>query len=333
LFRLARVLVGALFRSPQDALLLLWKNVNSPLREQIVLHNRLLPFAGQHFDIIYFPWNSAAIEYLPLFDTGRPVLVSCRGSQIHIAPHDPKRAWFQNGLRETLSRAAAVHCVSESIQREAVSYGLELTKSHVIRPAVDAEYFQPAERTDPDESVLRIVAVGSLIWVKGYEYALQAISILKTQRIAVSLDILGEGPDRQRLLYTIHDLDLGTEVNLCGNLPHEDLRKRLNRGHVFLLSSVSEGISNAALEAMACALPIVTTDCGGMREAVTNGVEGFVVQMRSATDIAMAISTLWKDPNLRRRMGEAARSRVVSSFTLDSQVARFATLCRSLVTG
>jgi len=100
---------------------------------------------------------------------------------------------------------------------------------------------------------------------------------------------------------------------------------------VFLLSSLSEGISNAALEAMACGLPVVTTDCGGMREAVTDGIEGFVVPVRDPEAMAEALLRLWKDPELRRRMGEAARERVLREFRLDQQISAFLALFKDVI--
>ena len=76
------------------------------------------PFRSQQWDLIYFPWNSAAIAMLSLFDLGMPVVVSCRGSQLKIAPHNPARATIREGLEATFRRAAFVHCVSQDILNE-----------------------------------------------------------------------------------------------------------------------------------------------------------------------------------------------------------------------
>jgi glycosyltransferase involved in cell wall biosynthesis len=89
---------------------------------------------------------------------------------------------------------------------------------------------------------------------------------------------------------------------------------------------LSEGLSNAALEAMACGLPVVTTDCGGMPEAITDGVEGFVVPLRDPHAMAKALSALASDVELRRRMGKAGRDRVLKQFTLGRQIEEFVSL-------
>lgn len=335
LMRLVWMGTKGILRSPSDVRLiaryLRRSTGTSPLNpEHLRVWYRLLPFAGQRWDVIYFPWNSAAIEHLPLFDLGCPVVVSCRGSQVNVAPHNPKRYSIREGLRSTFQRAAAVHCVSEATKCEAVKYGLDPTKAWVIRPAVDPDFFQPREKS-LDKYEFHVVTVGSVGWVKGHEYALVAIRHLVNQSVPVRFDIVGDGPERQRSLYTIHDLELQNHVRLLGRLSPEQVRDRLQQADVFLLSSLSEGISNAALEAMACGLPVVTTDCGGMREAVTDGVEGFVVPVRDPEAMAKALMRLWKDPELRREMGKAARKRVLKEFSLNQQISAFLSLFRSVL--
>ncbi len=104
--------------------------------------NRVLPFVGVPCDVIYFPWNSAAIDHLPLFDMGKPVVISCRGSQVNVAPHDPRRS-IREGLPVTFRKASLVHCVSRAIQNEAARYGLTPEKARVIRTGVDPSFFSP----------------------------------------------------------------------------------------------------------------------------------------------------------------------------------------------
>jgi colanic acid/amylovoran biosynthesis glycosyltransferase len=288
---------------------------------------RLLPFVGRHWDVIYFPWNSAAIEHLPLFDlSGCPVVVSCRGSQVNIAPHDPGRKGFVDGLQLTFEKAAAVHCVSEAMRDEARQYGLSSDKAWVIRPAVDPDFFCPGEKAGIGPGIFQIAMVGSLIWTKGYEYALLALRRLLDRGVQAHLHIVGDGPERPRLLYTIQDLELGGQVFLHGRWSPEEVRRQLRQADVFLLSSLSEGISNALLEAMACGLPVAATACGGTREAVTDEVEGFVVPVRDPEAMAAALALLASQAELRRSLGQAARKRVIRQFHLAGQIEGFTAL-------
>jgi colanic acid/amylovoran biosynthesis glycosyltransferase len=140
------------------------------------------------------------------------------------------------------------------------------------------------------------------------------------------LDIVGDGPEFQRVLFTIHDLGLQERSALLGRLSSSAVRNRLRQSDVFLLSSLSEGLSNAVLEAMACAVPVVSSDCGGMSEALTDGAEGFLVPVRDPASMARALSTLAGDPALRSRMGTAARNRILRDFHRDHQLDRMTEL-------
>ena len=291
-----------------------------------------LPLAHETPDVVHFEWNSAAADFhsmLPLWDA--PVVVSCRGSDINVRPYAPPSDKFVRDLRASFERADAVHCVSEAIAEEALNFGLTHDKTAVIRPAVDPSFFQPPTSDPPVQDGFQIVSVGSLNWRKGFEYALMALKRLSNEKQPVLLHIVGDGPDRQRLEYSIADLGLEPHVKLHGALSPNDVRSVLQSAHAFLLSSLSEGISNAALEAMACGLPVVTTDCGGMREAVTDSVHGFVVPRRNPDAMAAALSRLIGNSPLRSSIGSQARERVLQDFTLNHQVDAFVRLYRSLL--
>lgn len=313
--------------------LLIRNDERMSLREQVVSLFRFLPFVGLKPDVLHFQWNATAVESLLLFDYLKcPVVVSCRGSQINIAPHNPRRTQLLQGLGRTFAKASAVHCVSESVEREAIRYGLNRSKSRVIRPAVDPNFYSTKKRASgPQAGPVRLLTAGSLLWVKGYEYALLAVRGLLDSGVPVEFEIIGGGPERQRLLYTIHDLGLQSHVRLRGQLSPEEVRQSLLHSDVFLLSSLSEGISNAALEAMSCGLPVVTTDCGGMREAVRDGVEGFVVPVRDVDAMVEALRRLALDDQLRESLGAAARRRVLERFNLKEQGLQFLSLYTSLV--
>jgi colanic acid/amylovoran biosynthesis glycosyltransferase len=296
---------------------------------RLELLGRWLPFAGQRWDVLYFPWNSSAIEHLPLFDRA-PTVVSCRGAQINVAPQNPERADIRDGLQQIFTKAAAVHCVSVAIRDEASKSCLDPARSVGIYPVVDQNFFFPDRRLAENSDRFRLITTGAFIWRKGYEYLLLAIRNLLDRGIPARLTIIGDGPERQRLLYTIHDLKLNEAVVLCGRLSPVKVRQQLQAADVFVLSSLSEGVSNAVLEAMACGLPVVTTAVGGMGEAVTDGIEGLLVPARDGGAISQALAELWPQPELRRRMGASGRERIQKDFKLNNQITAFHDLFRSV---
>lgn len=294
------------------------------LVDDVELLYRLLPFPGRHWDVIYFPWVATSIVQMFLMEMGIPTVVSCRGRQVNVAPYNPHSEWIRAGLPQVFQQASAVHCVSEDILNEALKYDLDPVKTEIIRPAVDPDFFKPRTIEQTEEAKkLRVINVASLTWRKAHEFALLAIRRLADRGIPISFDIIGEGPEVQHLLYTIDDLNLKDHVRLLGHCSPAEVLTHLQTSDVFLLSSLSEGISNAVLEGMSCGLAVVSTDCGGMREAITSGVEGFLVPLRDAEAIADALQKLWSDPILKTRMSNAARARILKDFRLSDQIRKF----------
>ena len=109
--------------------------------------------------MIQFSWLPQATRYLPLVDAlERPIALSCRGPGIYILPYTGVRAGdarsfgvasyaeFASSYPMVFAKAAAVHCVSEAIAKEAERYGLDRTKARIVRPAVDTTFFSPGPR-------------------------------------------------------------------------------------------------------------------------------------------------------------------------------------------
>lgn len=293
-------------------------------------------------DVVHFEWNTAAADYLPLFDVwGCPVVTSCHGSDVSIYPHLPGQDRYAERLPEVFRRASAVHCVSESLKREAGALGLDPAKARVIRAGVDPAAVRPAhppgERGAPGRE-LRVVAVGWMRWMKGHEYALGAIRTALDRGALLRLEVIGGVPgaeagecdEHSRILHTIEDLGLGQHVRLRGTLSSAQVIESLRAADVLLHASLSEGLPTVLLEAMACGLPVVATDCGGVSEAVSDGVHGFVVGVRESDALAAALLALWRDPALRARMGAAGRAAVEAHFTLERQLGELEAMYRQV---
>jgi colanic acid/amylovoran biosynthesis glycosyltransferase len=289
-----------------------------------------LPAARLRPDVVHFEWPWRARYYFPLVDVWkRPFTISCRSGHYEVPAHTSEARI----VPLLFAKAAAVHCVCHALERAMAQHALPHEKSWVIRTAVDEKFFRPNDRNgDVNGAPFGVVSVGRLAWYKGYEYALIAVRRLLDLGVPVRFDIVGEGPDRARIVHAVSDLDLEEHVRLHGHLGPELVRERLRAADVFLQASVAEGLPNAVLEAMACALPVVVTDCGGLREAVTDGIEGFVVPRRAPGPIADKLHQLARDPVLRTTMGAAGRARVQREFTLADQTMQFAELYESVAT-
>jgi colanic acid/amylovoran biosynthesis glycosyltransferase len=306
----------------------------------LTLLRDVLPLALARPDVLHFEWESQAVRYLPVVEAlRRPFVMSCHGSGVNVHPHvglDQAAA----GYAEAFAEAAAVHCVSEAIRDEAVRYGLDPAKAIVIRAGVDSRYFTPLKRARGPE--LRVLSVGTVHWIKNFEDGIRAVALLAAEGVPVRYEIAGGDPspgdaakprDRPRLLYLIRELGLEGRVELLGELSHAETRDRMRASDVLLHPSLSEGIPNCVLEAMACELPVVVTNCGGMREAVTDGVEGFVCPPRDPASLAAALGRLWRDAELAQRLGEAGRRRILAEFTLEAETEAYLDLYRRVLEG
>jgi colanic acid/amylovoran biosynthesis glycosyltransferase len=255
------------------------------------------------------------------------VVLSLRGRQITVLPHIPGNIAYVKALKKTLPLCDGYHCVSEDIMREAEKYGLVKYRARVIRTSVDTKFFFPRDDLrDRQTRKIKLVNVGTSNWRKGIEYLLQALRIILDEGNDIQLDVVDSGRDeneKQRALSVACDLDIKKHVNMLGKLSPEGVRNVLWNSDIFVLSSLTEGISNAVVEAMACGMPIVTTDCGGMSEAVTNGKEGFLVQVRDPKKMAISIMQLIDNRELRVSMGEKAREKVMADFSAEKQARKF----------
>ncbi len=148
----------------------------------------------------------------------------------------------------------------------------------VIYNMIDAEGVrEKAEDPLPvpfDADVTNIVALGVLLPVKGYDKLIRAAGLLKNDGIRFKLRILGNGDLENELKLLVKELDLDKEVELLGF--HYNPFPYLKQSDVFVMTSVSEGLPTALIEAMILGLPAVVTDCSGCREIVGRGEFGIM---------------------------------------------------------
>lgn len=292
------------------------KNLKSKIHQFYLL----LPLINKKFDVVYFPWILTADLYIDYFnELNIPLVVSLRGSMINIDPFiKPDNETVKKRLEYIFNNSQAIHCVSEDIFETAQQFKLDKSKVVIIKPAVDFNFF--FQKDIKECSKFRIVSTGSLIWIKGYEYALISIKKLIDQNIDCEYHIIGEGPERQRILYTIQDLGIEKCVFMHGNFCPERVRDQLQTSDVFLLSSLSEGISNAALEAMACGLPVIATNTGGIKEIIDNGENGFLFDPEDTIDLTNIIIELSNDNNLYKNIVKKGKEKIEKNFTLSIEI-------------
>lgn len=164
----------------------------------------------------------------------------------------------------------------------------------------------------PDDALL-VVTVARLVWFKAVHTLIEALHLLGNEAGNVHLVVVGDGELRPELEQQISNLGLRNRVRLIGS--RSDAARIIHLADVFALSSVAEGMPLAIMMAMALNKPVVATTVDGVPELVVEGETGLLVPARDAVSFSAALHRMIRDPELRRRCGEAGRRRVDTHFT------------------
>lgn len=226
-----------------------------------------------------------------------PVIVSERIDP-RVEPIDAPGARLRKWL---YPRAAAI--VVQTSSAATFFTGRSRQNVHVIGNAVAAAP-TASERAASDRRL--VLAMGRLATQKRFDLLLHAFARLADQFADWDLEIWGEGPERLALTRLIDALGLRSRASLQGRTdrPYD----QYYRADLFVLSSDYEGFPNALAEAMSCGVACISTDCpSGPSEIVRNGVDGFLVPVGDAAQLASTMRRLMANSDERLRVGEAAR--------------------------
>jgi len=304
--------------------------VRAPRR--IRRHLRLPPlWADDDADVVCFEHLYVArdnIDALMRLRAAKVVMV--RGSDVRVQPVGAPE--MRERVAKVLSVVDRINCMSQELADRCVELGAPAERTHVIVRGIHMDRFAFRPDRRPQDGETRIVSVGRLHWVKGYEYALHAIRMLCDAGHRISYTIVGiEESGTEEVRLAIRDLELDKIVVLTGSLPNDDIREVLAASDVYLLTSVSEGLPQATVEAMAVGLPVVVTDVGGMRELVRDGIHGRVVPSRDPTAAAAAVADLISTDGfseMGRRGAEHVRANYDFAVHADERVAVYQELAQ-----
>ncbi len=296
------------------------------LYEKEILHlDRLL--RKRRAAVLHVYFGNSALQLLPLMeqaDRPCPIVVSFHGADAGVDMEKP--AW-----REAMSRvfqaADAVMARSEALVDDLIALGCPRSKLTVQRAGIPLEDWPLMQRAAPVDGAWRFVQSGRLIEKKGYDTTLRAFARFREVHPQSRLVILGEGPLMEPLKQLAADLDVTRHVTFSGFVEQGRIRSEYGWAHAFLHPSRTsgdgnrEGVPNAMLEAMATGLPVLATHHGGIPEAVSDGVEGFLADENDWEAFAVAMHDLAASQKTWQQMGLAAREKVEAKFERGQQIA------------
>jgi glycosyltransferase involved in cell wall biosynthesis len=220
----------------------------------------------------------------------------------------PTFRWMLRQADHNLAASAEIAAVGEAIAPgvsvEAVTNGVDTEIFQRVEPALPA----------PERGIRRILVPRRLFPKNGVEYALRALPLI-LEEVEVEMVLVGDGPERERLQGLVGELGVAHRTRFLGARPNREMPGLLSSGELAVFPSLMEATSVAALECMACEIPVAASRVGGLPEIVDEAV-GDLFEPADPESLARTVIQLLADPDLPER-GRAGRARVVASWSND----------------
>jgi colanic acid/amylovoran biosynthesis glycosyltransferase len=228
------------------------------------------------------------------------------------------------GLADLLREASFVVVVSDFgaswLQR---GFPESAHKIHRVYNGLDLSVFK---RAIPGAEPVRLLSIGRLIEKKGFKFLIEACRLLRSSGFSFLCQIVGEGPEHDRLQETIREHQLSDTVRLRGALPQTEIVEILSQSTIFTFPAVhdsagdTDNLPTVLIEAMASSLPIVATRVAGIPEIVQHNENGILVPEKDPVQLADAIRAMAGDQSLLESFGTASRRIAEEKFALINTV-------------
>lgn len=309
-------------------------NMATQVKESWGARVKLLGFLGAEFrcavharrefepDIIHAHWwfPNGLVGTWTARMSDLPLITTLHGTDVRLAR---TVAFSRPGFRHVMQHSAAVTAVSQFLADEAQK--VVSTSAPIVAPMpVATDLFSPGG----SRAANRLLFVGRLNAQKGIELLLRALAVTTT---GASLDIVGDGPDAERLKALAGQLEIGERVRWIGALPQQQLTEYYRSAAALVVPSVNEGLGLVAVEAQLCETPVIAFDSGGLSDVVSNGRTGVLIADISASALAQGIDALLASPDRGAALGAAGRLHALATFAPESVARRYATIYKTLV--
>jgi len=296
---------------------------------RIVGHVRQL-HRSHRIDLIHahapLPCGHAAM--LLSAEMGIPYIVSVHGLDAFSDRYASGLAarWCRRVSQRAYRFSRRVVCVSEHVREQVLEGMGRNCRTSVIYNGVDAELFSPANPAFDEQQL--VLSVGNLIPIKGHDLLIRAVASLAGELPDLNLEIVGDGPERERLQTLAGQCQLSDRVRFPGRQSRHQVATAMQRCTVFALPSRYEGLGCVYLEAMSAAKPVIGCRDQGIAEIIRQGTNGFLVGPDNEKELTIALGMLLRDQNLRRNLGRAARDTILDRLTLAHHAEQMARIYR-----
>lgn len=250
---------------------------------------------------------------------GIPYINTIHGEEVHLS----KRYHLLFALRWLVNNSLKTVTNSTATRKFCMESGLDGDKIEVIPFGVDTDFFRPLE-VYKDENIFQILSVGYLIERKGFEYLIRAMPLVLEEHANARLKIVGSGPLESELKELIYELELGDEVEIVKNISDDELLMVYNSADLFVLPSIvdsqgnTEGLGVVLLEAMACGLPVMGSNVGGIPDIIRDGETGILFTEKDSSMIAEKINLALENKPQMEKIATNGINEVKMKFSWDT---------------
>jgi N-acetyl-alpha-D-glucosaminyl L-malate synthase BshA len=296
--------------------------------QDLALAAKMAEVAREHrldlFHVHYaIPFAITGLLAQKMLGPAAPRLVTTlHGTDITLVGQD--RSFFEI-TRFGIEASQGVTAVSEFLRRMTIEEFGVRNHIEVVPNFVDLSSFSPA-RAYPDRTAVGADGEKILLHVSNFRPVKRVVDVVRilervTREVPAILLMVGEGPERASAQALARRLGLEGRVRFLGRM--DRIEELMGMADVFLLPSELESFGLSALEAMACAVPVVGSDAGGLPEVVQHAETGFLLPVGDIEGMAARTIELLKDDEHRRCLGQAGRRRVAALFGADRVVSRY----------
>jgi N-acetyl-alpha-D-glucosaminyl L-malate synthase BshA len=252
-----------------------------------------------------------------------PVVTTLHGTDITLIGQDPS---FAPVVTWSINESDGVTAVSNYLRQETYDHFEVHNGIEVVPNFIDTERFHRQNKEHFKQALCpdgeKVIAhVSNFRPVKNAQQVVEIFHRLRADDLPVKLLLVGDGPDRVPAEHKARDLGVYDDIRFLGK--QDPVEEILSIADVFLMPSGSETFGLAALEAMACDVPVVASNVGGLPELVVDGETGFLCELDDIDAFESACRRLLVDAELHQRMSAAARSRAEDTFDISQIVPHY----------
>jgi len=268
----------------------------------------------------------------------KPVLVKLTGGGSHGNLREIQRLPLTQLRKRMMKRVDCFVAVSEEVVTGLHTWGIPAGRIAQIPNGVDTGRFAPPTLEDKQRARDALgledanhvtVFVGRLSAVKGVDTLLRAWKNVHQVYPNARLLLLGDGPESTALQVLADELDLGQTLTFCGAQP--DVLPYFQAADLFALPSVSEGLSNALLEAMSAGLPCIVSNIGGNVDLIVDGENGLLFEAGNTEQLTDALLRLYTNGTERQEFGQKARKTIEATYSMEKVAKKYVELYRRLI--